>query len=267
MKEITIGVRHLADQNRLRSDLLDSPLEPGQEPRAQAIACRIRECAERLGQSRIKFLHSEQQRSRETGALIAQSLGPGFSTSMLVEPGLCELEQGMPVLPPDFQDGDTLPALDRAWKVFCRQTFDLDNIDYHFGSGELAPHFVHQGECVRQVLPRQYTFFGRLFAGQMSAADELLVLLCHGTTLHTLAELQEIAAGLNDGTIPDFAPLQLPRWCWQIYKERKGKTFPAKWDYGETLEFDWAHINASPLPAKIAQALRLVQMQPASTTA
>jgi broad specificity phosphatase PhoE len=256
LRKSVVGVRHLQDGDALRSYNFDAPLIPGQEPLAAAIVDRILRATPALP-ARAKIVHSSFKRSVQTANMLAFELRRlGVEVVVIFEEGLNEFDQGLPKFPDGYADGDHLPTLPQAWKVFCRETYDNNDLDYKFGSGEMALHFDRPGESLRDVLPRQYEFFERLFSGELELDCDLLVMCCHTTTLHIIAELKILAVLLEFGSLKgSFPATELPRRCWKIFKAAKAEgSFPKRIAFGEVMVLDLMPIRTSVLPAKIAAA-------------
>src|ERR1700677_2734786 len=90
--KLVIGVRHLADHNRLRTNLFDGPLVSGQEPKAREISSQIIAVARKRRTSKISIIHSPQRRSVETANMIGAALrNKGADVTIVLEQGLCEI--------------------------------------------------------------------------------------------------------------------------------------------------------------------------------
>ncbi|HEY9759945.1 MAG TPA: hypothetical protein V6C97_32595 [Oculatellaceae cyanobacterium] len=254
--KFVVGVRHLEDGNELLTSGFDAELVPNQETNAVNIGYRIlRGLPAHPGTALI--VHSSFRRSQKTAKMVADELRlRGVDVTVRFEEGLNEFDQGMPKFPQGYKNGDHLPSLPLAWDEFCSQAYVYNNLRYKFGSGKMASQFDRFGESLLDVLPRQYCFFERLLSGELEAQYAVVILCCHTTTLHIIAELKILAVLLEFNTMSgDFEPMQLPKLCWQLFKAAKaGGSFPKNIAFGEVMFFDLGPIRNSILPAKVSMA-------------
>jgi broad specificity phosphatase PhoE len=256
---VVVGVRHLEDGNALLSSGFDAELLPNQGVTAVKIADRILAGLPAHPGTAI-IVHSGFRRSEQTAKMIAAQLTlRGVEVTTRFEVGLNEFDQGMPKFPAGYRDGDHLPTLPLAWDDFCLQAYVRNNLQHKFGSGKMASEFDRFGESLLDVLPRQYDFFDRLLSGELEEGYGLLILCCHTTTLHIIAELKILAVLLEFNTMSgEFLPTELPKLCWQVFKAAKaGGSFPKNIAFGEVMTFDLGPIRNSMLPRKISEARHL----------
>ena len=253
---VVVGVRHLEDGNKLLTSGFDAELLPGQGPTAVKIADRILMGLSAHPGSAL-IVHSGFRRSEQTANMIAAQLSlRGVDVTTRFEVGLNEFDQGMPKFPFDYRDGDHLSTLPLAWDDFCLQAYVHNNLQHKFGSGKMAVAFDRFGESLIDVLPRQYEFFDLLLSGELEQGYGLLILCCHTTTLHIIAELKILAVLLEFNTMNgEFSPTELPKLCWQVFKAAKaGGSFPKNIAFGEVMSFDLGPVRNSVLPRKISEA-------------
>lgn len=221
-----------------------------------------------LGVKNIRILFSKQIRAQQSAQMVAEAIQKhGLQISFMgSEKGLQEVDQGTPYLPQGYTNGEYLPCLTQAWDCFCKEAYDHDNLSYRFGSPNgnetypsLEGKFHHLGESLLDALPRQYAFFNRLLAGKLHNEGELLVLICHNTTILILLELHQLALRMQQGLT--FSAEAIPSLCWRIYCEETGKTLPENLAFGEMVEHDLKAIRESPLLKKLIQAEALFRRQ------
>lgn len=254
-----VTVRHLHDANALRSHGFDAPLVPGQEERANAIAKRLVAIAKRQGKTAVHVYHAPTLRARETATMIAAAASETFPAEAFGAKWLEELEQGVPLLPGSYRDGEYLPLLDRAWNEFCHETYERGNLAFRFGSGPAtAGQFERVGQSLLHILPRFYGFLAALLNGELEKNGELLVLCSGSMTPLILCELTLLV-----GT--EFPPEELPIRCWDAYVQHRGhgKGIATDVEFGGLLEFDLRSLRESAIPGKIAAARKIFTAQQA----
>lgn len=256
-----LAFRHLKDSDSIKSNLLDGPIEEGQEELAETIASEILSFARKNDFKKVKILFSDQRRSSESVELVKGVLKRYIPVSTEPHSGLREIDQGVPKLPVGYNDGDFLPALPSAWEAFGEEAYEKRNFSYHFGDPNgatthksLVDAFEKTGENLEEFLPRHYAFLKELFAGELQKEDELLVLCAHSTTMLILLECDEIARDLQSGRLGYISPEDFPVLCWKYYKEKIEPNRPKDFPFGHIMEFDISNVKTSGLIKIINQS-------------
>jgi len=218
--EIFFTVRHLHDQNALKSHGHDGPLKPGQEDllkkTAEKILVELKESEKKV----VRFLYTAKtRRIRETANLLAEILNlNGVSVVFQHDARLEVMDQGDLILPDSYQDGEWFDPLDAAWDAICDEAYLNRNIFYRFGDslGEkysvLKEGFSRPGESLGWSMINKYSLIDDLVHGTFTKDDELLVIVAQSDLPLLIMELQ-ILEGRTDVN-----PKNLPYKSWEVYK-------------------------------------------------
>lgn len=256
--DIIVGIRHFKDKDMLRTHLFNAPLEAGQEQLVRVTAIRVLELAESLLCSRVRIMHSSRLRSASTAQMIAKQLSNLLPVSLTMNSGLDEMSLGIPKLPIDYRDGEHFPIINKAWENFNRETFVRGDFSFRFGTGDSSHFFELPGECLLDLLVRQYPLLIELFTGGDPA--ELLVLSSHSITLWTLCELVE----LSSCEVGKITANELPRQCWFTFQNNKNGNIPKTIEDGQLLVFDVRKVREAGIPQLLRLALGLFKQRLAS---
>lgn len=215
MKKI-ITVRHLHDQNALRTYGQDGPLVSGQEECIAKMCARV--AAEAAGYERVRILYTEKtRRIHDTAVIVANHLkAQGFEVELGHDCRLEVMDQGELILPPDYQDGEWFDPLDKAWDAICDEAYLERNIFYRFGDDldgkypALTGVFRRFGESMGWSLLNKYGFIADLVEQEDSA--ELTLVVAQSDLPLLLMEMEVLC---RQGTAD---PALLPYQCWEVYK-------------------------------------------------
>jgi len=253
MKFESLGMRHLEDENMLKSHGHDAPLKPGQEglmiPVAESI---VTNCIER-GISRVDIIASGQQRTRKTGAILKDKLtevDPGIDVQMTVDERLMDLRQPQPILPENYIDGDNFLPLKKAWEIFWDETFAKQNFTYRFGDciktsdgtcthPDLEGAFHGKGESYAEFCARFYDFLYDFTSNYSARKDVLPMIIGHNATYALLHEFAEISKDLsNQVPIKPIEMGELPNITWEYFDKLKKTQLSRNPEHGELTVYD-----------------------------
>ena len=215
MKIVT--VRHLHDQNALRTYGQDGPLVPGQEERIAKMCARV--AKEAAGYEKVRILYSQKtRRINDTAEMVANHLkSQGFEVELVHDIRLEVMDQGELNLPPDYQDGEWFDPLDKAWDAICDEAYLSHNLFYRFGDDidgkypALTGVFARVGESMGWSLLNKYSFIADLIEQEDDLA-ELTVVVAQSDLPLLLIEMEVLCRqGAAD-------PASLPFQCWDVYK-------------------------------------------------
>jgi broad specificity phosphatase PhoE len=194
MQEKAIMVRHLKDLNNLLEGF-DGGLTVDQDQISVELAKSIFETAKEKNVHHIDIITSDQKRTLETSRLILddlEKLSPG-ENSIIVDDGLRGLNQGVPILPKDYNAGDEFPPLKTAWGPFWQHVKDGD-IFYRFGEDEVANSlFKESGESYADIVYRHLEFIHRFSLENEVNPDKLVVLVGHSINIRIIKEIVSVA--------------------------------------------------------------------------
>lgn len=236
-----ICVRHLKDQNVLKSYGLDGPLVEDQEHLIDLSATKIKKEAEKLGFKKIRILYTDRTiRIDRTAHMLFEKLKMvNLDVTLFVDSRLDVFEQGEVLLPKNYKDGEHFDPLMHAWDVVCDEAYIYRNIDYRFGSGLgyktypiLARSFLKSGESFADLLLRKYSLIENFLNHTLHEEDELLVMCTQSDLPLLLMEFEELA---KDDSI---RPENLPFDCWDVYKKRIQGKYNGDIPMGYTVSFD-----------------------------
>jgi broad specificity phosphatase PhoE len=248
--------KHLEDEDDLRKKR-DAELVPGQEERAQQMADSVYKHALNNDFKVLLFCVSPKKRAQETSLLVKKLIEEkAVKIPILVETdaNLREIDQGEFLLPEDYEPGNQYEGLKKAGRIFSEETFSsidpsLDNLNYHFGDPllqedgtykypELKQYFIKSGESYTDVLLRFYSQVVKLcenmerFRGKVDP-----VIFTHGQPHQIYSNLSEVAELIEKDGL-NFEAGELPRICWNLYKQRKQGVVP----FGEIAFVSIEHI-------------------------
>ncbi len=215
-----LTVRHLSDQNALKSYGHDGPLKPGQEillmTTAEKIMAELKESKKRV----IRFLYTAKtRRVVETADLLAKVLRQnGVSVVFQHDVRLEVMDQGDLILPDGYQDGEWFDPLDIAWDAICDEAYLNRNIFYRFGDSlggkypVLSDAFSRLGESLGWSMINKYSLIHDLIHGKFAKDDELLVIVAQSDLPLLVMELNALEGQL------DVTPENLPYKSWEVYK-------------------------------------------------
>jgi len=210
-------VRHLHDQNALRTYGQDGPLVPGQEERIREMCTRI--VKEAAGCQRVKILYTKHtRRIHDTAQIVASHLeSQGFEAKPVHDRRLEVMDQGELILPPDYRDGEWFDPLDKAWDAICDEAYQARSLFYRFGDDlggkypALTGVFARVGESMGWSLLNKYSFIAELIEAEIDPA-ELVVIVAQSDLPLLLMEMEVLC---RQGTAD---PAALPYQCWEVYK-------------------------------------------------
>lgn len=212
-----ITVRHLHDENALRTYGQDGPLVPGQEERIAKMCARVSK--EAAGYKRVRILYTQKtRRINDTAEIVANYLkSQGFEMNLVHDTRLEVMDQGELILPPDYQDGEWFNPLDKAWDAICDEAYQARNLFYRFGddlSGKypaLTGVFARVGESMGWSLLNKYSFIAELIEKEVNPT-ELTVVVAQSDLPLLLIEMEVLCRqGVADAAT-------LPFRCWGVYK-------------------------------------------------
>lgn len=236
--------KHLEDKDNLHEGR-DAELVPGQEHLAENMAEAIYQHAIEHEFEVLVFCISTKKRAQQTAELVEEKLSQKehkFRIISTTENDLREIDQGTFVLPPDYKEGDEFAGLKMAGKIFSAETFNVedstqDNLNYHYGDPllqtdgtykypELAEHFSSYGESYKEVMLRFYKQVIKLSENMDRFGDKVMpVIFTHGQPHQIFSNLSEVAEKIEKEGVT-FEAGQLPRLCWDLYREKKKEKIP-----------------------------------------
>lgn len=253
-------IKHLEDENDLLQGR-DSDLVSGQETSAEAIAEEIQNLLETEDYRIAVFTVSPKKRAQQTAHMVRQALSEksGLRIIYKTENDLREIDQGVFILPEEYQPGDSYAGLREAGKIFSDETFNptnpsSDNLLYRFGDPVLrtdgtykypsiAEKFTSPGENYRDVLVRLYRQVVLLSEQVLKYEDRAIpVVFTHGQPHQIFTDLAEVA-DLVERKQLDIETGTLPRVCWDLYQQRRKGVVP----YGKTNFVALDHIQNTRL--------------------
>src|SRR3990167_9709175 len=229
-------IRHFEDIDDLLNFGRDGNLVPGQESKAVLIAQDIYTEAKKEGKGAVMFICSNKKRAIQTADLIVGELrkvDDKLKLRIVAEKNLDAIQQGKPILPPDYKPGDKFIGFDLANKIFTKEVFAFDdgNHLYKFGDPilqdngsykypELAPYFESYGESNRDLLLRIYELIIRTH----NKLDKLnsktkVVIITHTQLYQIFKDLNTVATMVKNKTL-HMKTGELPKLCWELYAER-----------------------------------------------
>jgi len=244
-----IGLRHLEDENALMTFGFDAPLKSEQGEAVRKIADKIIGDCHSFGKNRVAFVCSTQKRTLETAKLIQDELLPRdekLGVSIIPDYRLVDLSQGRLIFPKEYRDGDNLPGLSTAWKIFWEESFTKKNLLYRFGDSvkladgsllypELEGLFERPGESCAEFTCRIYDFLASL--ENMDFEDTLNLIVGHTATISILYEFLEIAKDLSRKFIPTVPLGELPNISWG-YLQKIQKYLPGDISPGQLTTYE-----------------------------
>ena len=235
-------VRHFEDEEKLLSHGFNPPLKEGQENLTEDIANRLLIESINLGKKKINFISSRQLRTIETTQLLQQKIlneNKKIEVFANFDDRLSDLDQGKPIFPVGYMDGDLLPCLPLAWSAFWEQSFERDNLLYHFGDSinqenisvypGLDDKFENFGECYAEFAYRLFDFVGSLQLLRDNNAVNVIV--GHTATISIMHELVELSNDLNKLSYPEISVGSLSKIIWSYFDKIKHR-IPIKLPHG-----------------------------------
>lgn len=223
-KIIFAVVRHLRDENALRSFGHNGPLVPGQEDILNQTADEIIKVMEEEQKTSVRILYTEKtRRIKETADILCEKMTQrGIAVIMQHEKRMEVMDQGDLVLPENYKDGEWFTPLDKAWDAICDEAYLYDNIFYSFGDAkgknqsypELANAFSRTGQSMGWTLINKYSLICDILRSNIGLKEnEFLVIACQSDLPLILIELQKLCGD------PDVNSTNLPEKCWTVYKK------------------------------------------------
>jgi len=217
-----ICVRHLQDQNVLKSYGLNGPLVEGQEEKVSGLVQKIKSEIQ-PSNTTVRILYSDKSlRIKQTVEMIAEKLESDVNIILDIEKSLDIFDQGELLLPDNYTDGEHFDPLMQAWDAISEEAYTYRNIDYRFGEGcgfkqypTLAKSFLKNGESFVDLLIRKLYFVEYILKQLSQNENELLVVCTQDLFILLLKELQGLID--NDSSL---RPEELMFDCWKIYKEK-----------------------------------------------
>ncbi len=215
-----LTVRHLSDQNVLKTYGQDGPLVPGQDKLLMTTADKVLSKLGASGKNTIRILYTEKtRRIKDTaGLLVAIFQEKGINVVFQHDNRLEVMDQGDLILPETYQDGDWFDPLDTAWDAICDEAYVHQNIFYRFGDhmdGKypiLGTAFSRPGASMGWSLIQKYSLISDLINGQFAHPEELLVIVAQSDLPLILLELIVLTKW------SDVIAENLPYKCWEVYK-------------------------------------------------
>jgi len=256
-----ICVRHLQDQNVLKSYGLDGPLVSGQEEKITRAVETILETAKKIDSSRVRILYTDKTlRVKQTAEMLAEVLREHIDVDLTNEDRLDVFDQGEMLLPENYKDGEYFDPLMKAWDAVCDEAYEYRNIDYRFGSGHgfkkypiLAKSFSRKGESLRDLLIRQYSVLLDLLKGNFFRENEVLIICGQDMFILLIKELLELFT--EDVTRPE----DLPYESWKIYKERLQGENNDNTPFGNLISFNLSNIANSDFIELLTIAIKQLE--------
>lgn len=231
-------IRHFDDIDDLSIPNRDGELLPEQEYKAFLLAKDIVEECKESETSAVFFIVSPKKRTQETARLISdeiKKINPFLKIRVSVEGNLRAMDEGTPILPKDYQAGDSFEGFKIAGKVFSAEAHKSDqgqfndNIDYKYGSSmvdneekypELSSLFSSPGESYRDVVSRIFTLVVKFKELQQRSSEKIkFVIVTHGQPSQIIKDLVSVFSKIESGAIT-YTEGALLKLCWQAYKER-----------------------------------------------
>ena len=215
-----LTVRHLHDQNVLKTYGHDGPLKPGQEKLLLIIAKKIMAELTKHKKEKVRFLYTAKtRRLKETAELLSKNMvQKGVRIVFEHDPRLEVMDQGSLILPDNYQDGEWFDPLDAAWDIICDEAYSNQNIFYRFGDNLdgkysiLKNAFSQSGESLGWSLINKYSLIYDLAHGKFSRNNELLVIIAQSDLPLLIMELIALEGR------PGITPNNLPYKSWEVYK-------------------------------------------------
>ncbi|KKS38299.1 MAG: hypothetical protein A3G49_06235 [Candidatus Sungbacteria bacterium RIFCSPLOWO2_12_FULL_41_11] len=229
-------IRHFEDIDDLLNFGRDGNLVPGQESKAVLIAQDIYTEAKKEGKGAVMFICSNKKRAIQTADLIVGELrkvDDKLKLRIVAEKNLDAIQQGKPILPPDYKPGDKFIGFDLANKIFTKEVFAFDdgNHLYKFGDPvlqddgsykypELVPYFESYGESNRDLLLRIYDLIVRIYEklDKLNSKTEVVV-VTHAQLYQIFRDLNMVANMVKNEEL-ELVTGELPKLCWNLYSER-----------------------------------------------
>lgn len=217
-------VRHLRDQNALRSHGHDGPLEPGQENILDTTLKTVLQELSSSGKNAVRILYTNKtNRIRQTAEILGHKLQQNnIPVSFTHERRLEVMDQGDLCLPENYQDGEWFKPLEYAWDAICDEAYIYDNIFYRFGDpkgkgryySELENAFSRYGQSLGWTLIHKYSLINDIVCQKLPIKDnEFLVIACQSDLPLILIELQILSSATG------ITPTNLPAKSWEVYKQ------------------------------------------------
>lgn len=236
--------KHLEDEDDLFKKR-DAELIPGQDSLALNMANSIYEHAIAHNFKILLFCISPKKRAKETSDMVRKILeNKPIKLNIITEidPNLREIDQGEFVLPDTYKARDHFEGLKKASKIFSIETFDSkdhakDNLNYHFGDPllqkdgtykypELKEYFNKEGESYKEVLLRFYNQVIKFSENMERFKDKVEpVIFTHGQPHQIFTNLAQVAEKVYKEDFY-FEVGELPRICWNLYKEKRQGVIP-----------------------------------------
>jgi len=258
-----ICVRHLQDQNVLKSYGLNGPLVDGQEDKIESASKKILEETRNGNFNRIRILYTDKTiRIEQTAKMLASELKKNGEIEISTETDerLNIFYQGEVLLPINYKDGEHFDPLMQAWDAISDEAYIYRNIDYRFGDGYgfkkyplLAKSFLKSGESVADLLIRRYSLIVDILSGKLRGENELLVLCTQSDLPLLLLELQEV------GRMGNIRQEELPFICWQVYKEKIQKNYNGDIPMGYTISLDLSDLVNSDFKEVVMLAKKNIE--------
>ena len=229
-------IRHFEDIDDLLNFGRDGNLVPGQESKAVLIAQDIYTEVKKEGKGAVMFICSNKKRAIQTADLIVGELrkvDDKLKLRIVAEKNLDAIQQGKPILPPDYKPGDKFIGFDLANKIFTKEVFAFDdgNHLYKFGDPvlqddgsykypELVPYFESYGESNRDLLLRIYDLIVRIYEklDKLNSKTEVVV-VTHAQLYQIFRDLNMVANMVKNEEL-ELVTGELPKLCWNLYSER-----------------------------------------------
>lgn len=243
------GMRHLEDENMLKSKGHDAPLKEGQESLLiEPVEKIIRECNEK-GITRVDIIASGQTRTTQTGKMVKEQIkehsSHALNVKLMIDKRLMDLNQGILDLPEEYNDGDNFAPLKSAWEAFWTETFEKQNFLYKFGDPimemdgstrypALRGAFKECGENYAQFCQRFYDFLVD-FVDQYAEKQYIMpVIIGHNATHALLHEFGQISADFSKEVV--LKPIELgdlPNITWNYFQKMRNDVLSRNPMHGE----------------------------------
>jgi len=223
-KNTIIGFRHFEDVDAIKTYGFDGPLLQNEDNNRRVFetARRIISIAERQQSRTLRLIFSPSlRRIRESAHLVREEVSKTMTVVLEECDDLRPFDQGMPILPQDYRDGDRLLTTLDAWDAYCQATYVDRNIHYRFGDHDgnmviqenLEGRFKALGESEADYLVRKYRFLLKILSQEDNSES---VAFCSQT--NPLLLYRELFAIQKEPIEP--SPEELHFLCWRYFLDQ-----------------------------------------------
>ncbi len=263
-QNIVVGFRHFKDIDAIKTYGLDGPLidNNDNEQLAETTSAEILSIAQKCQISCVRIMFSSGlRRIDQTVKQLVEKFSDKIAVSLEENNDLSPFDQGRPILPQDYKDGEPLSAFIDAWDAYCDATYLYKNVHYKFGDpdmgvkvkSELIGKFEVIGESEAEYLLRKYNFLLGIL-NERARSEELLVFCSQSIPLLLLHEIFAI-----ERDAIEVSPEELHFLCWEYFmNEVKEKHNPA---FGQVSVFDLSGIDIPKWRSILQRAKEFLKAQ------